>query len=136
MGVRETIEHHLVLEHMRATLRYAAFTCGNGRDYLAERIGVSTTTLRRLLDGGDLAYPTWRRMLAWCDDVGFEAVHLEQAALAILVSYVPAPARQRVRDSIARRVKHALVSAGQPLPAWLEAELEACTMVRRLQRSR
>jgi transcriptional regulator with XRE-family HTH domain len=133
MEMRE-IEHHFLLEEMRATLRYAVFTCGNSCSDIAASVGVAPSTLTRLLNGGDLKFSSWGRILRWCESYGVEPPHPEQAALSLLVSQLPVAERQLVREAIVRWMKHKILSCGDRIPPWLEDELLAWQMMR--QRSR
>jgi transcriptional regulator with XRE-family HTH domain len=118
MGTRE-FEHYLLLEHMRATARYAVFTCGHAQADLASRIGISRSTLKRLLDGGELGYPSWGKVLVWCEAYGMQHVHAEQAALSLLVAHYPVRERQRAREHAVRWMKHKLISTSHRLPEWI-----------------
>jgi hypothetical protein len=129
MGI-DMLERHLSLEHMRATVRHAVFTCGNPRLYVASRAGVSRVTLMRLLEGGDLAHPTWRGLWTWCEEWGWEPAYAQQAALSVLVSELPRARRLRARESLVRWLRYHIVKDGQPVPDWVENEMEALRTMR------
>jgi transcriptional regulator with XRE-family HTH domain len=124
MGTPE-LEHHLLLEHMRATLRYAMFECGHTQEEIAARAGVSPPTLKRLLDGGGLAYPSYGRILGWCETYGIEQAYPEQAALSLLVSHYPVRERRRAREYAVRWMKTKLLRTGHRLPVWMEKEIKS-----------
>jgi transcriptional regulator with XRE-family HTH domain len=125
-----------MLEAMRATLRYALYTCAGEAGEIAGKMGVSRSAVRRLLHGGGLAFPSYGRVLAWCQTFGFEQAHPEQAALSLLVSSFPVEQRQPMRESVARWMKHKTLKAGQSLPVWLDDELKAQRMIHRRRRRR
>lgn len=128
------LEHHLFLEHMRATLRHAVYACGGVQTTIASEIGISPGTLKRLLDGGDLTYNSWQRVLAWCERYGWEHAYAEQAALSLLVSNYPAQDRRRVREFTVRCMKHKLISTGHRLPVWMDWEMKNWPKTRRAGR--
>jgi transcriptional regulator with XRE-family HTH domain len=128
------LEHHLTLEEMRATLRFAVFACGHSRSEIAASAGVSPSTLMRLLNGGDLRFPSWGSILGWCERYGVKPTHPEQAALSLLVSQLPVSERQAVREFVVKWIKHKVLNSGHRLPVWLEDELQAWQIMRRGRR--
>lgn len=135
MGTHD-LQRHLYLEHIRATVRYAVFTCGHDRAEVAASAGISPVTLTRLLEGGDVASDSWRGLWAWCEEYGFRPAHSEQAALSTLVCDLPLTERQRTRESLVRWIRYKLVKEGRPVPPWIVSELDALRSLRRAQRRR
>jgi hypothetical protein len=128
------LDRHLSLEHMRATVRYAVFTCGNGTPYVAAHAGLSRMTLMRLLEGSDVAETTWRSLWKWCTEWGWEPAYAQQAALSVLMSELPHEQRQRARESLVRWLRYHFIKAGQPVPVWIGTEMDAQRTLRRNQR--
>jgi hypothetical protein len=132
----ERFEHHLLLEYMRNTIRYAVGTCGCPRSMLAGQIGVSDGTVKHLLDGGDIKSDTWDRVWAWCERYEFENAYVEQAALSVLVAAMPLRVRPRVRERMVRHLRAAVLRTEEPYPEWMIVEMngwKANTKYRRQQ---
>lgn len=110
------------MEALREAIRRELRVHG-GQEALAQQIGVSRGTLRKLV--GMHSIPTQRnleRIREWTEHRPGVRVPLGAVALALLVRFLPAEVRTTARLRLARELSSAFVQAGMPVPAWLTAE--------------
>lgn len=112
----------LDLETLREAIRRELRVHG-GQDALAQSIGVSRGTLRKLI--AMQSVPTLRnldRIREWTEHRPAVRVPLGGVSLALIVKYLPARVRGATRLRLARDLASAYAEAGQPVPVWLTAE--------------
>ena len=117
-----TFMDELDLETLREALGREMRVHG-GQDALAQTIGVSRGTVRKLV--GMQSVPTRRnldRIREWAEHRPTVRVALGAVCLALLVKYLPAEIRGATRLRLARDLASAYAEAGRPVPLWLATE--------------
>ncbi len=117
-----TFADELAVETLREAIRRELRVHG-GQEALAQAIGVSRGTLRKLI--GMHSVPTPRnldRIREWMEHRPPVRVALGAVCLALLVKYLPAASRGEARQRLARALASIYAEAGQSVPVWLTAE--------------